>query len=308
MSTSVSPVWSKDLVLLLQGGTLAGMSDGQLLDQFLADRDAAGEAAFTALVHRHGPMVMRTCLDLLGNEPDAHDAFQATFLTLVQRAASIRRRTSVQGWLFGVARRVAAQVKIDAARRRRIERKAVGSEAVHAQAGEDEERRRIVAEELARLPEKYRAPVLLCDMEGMTYDAAARQLGCPAGTVGIRLSRARNRLRSRLTRRGIGPSSAAIAACLGSRKALGTVPPGLVQAVVEAARSKVAVGAMAAATGAVARTLSGAQLHPGSQDRRDLAGHGRGWSSRSRCLPARPLDRLRSLWPDSRARARSISM
>ncbi len=239
MSASVSPACQNDLVLLLQGGTLVGLSDSQLLDQFLARRDTAGEAAFAALVNRHGPMVLRVCMDVLGNSADAHDAFQATFLVLIRRAGSIRQRNSVQSWLFGVARRVAAQVKIEAARRRRIEQEAAAPRVVTSHDEEGDELRLIVAEELARLPEKYRAPVLLCDMEGLTYDAAARRLGCPAGTVGIRLMRARNRLRGRLTRRGIGLPSVAMAAWVSTQKAHSAVPAQLVAAVVEAIEEEI---------------------------------------------------------------------
>jgi RNA polymerase sigma factor (sigma-70 family) len=223
MTAGASSLRQKQLVALLQCGTFAGLSDGELLDQFMARRDEAGEAAFAALVHRHGPMVLRTCLDLVGNEPDAHDAFQATFLVLIRRAGTIRQRNSVQSWLFGVARRVAAQVRIDSARRRRIEHKAAQLRVVDREGGDDAELRQVVAEEMARLPEKYRAPVLLCDLEGLTYDAAAQRLGCPAGTVGIRLMRARNRLRYRLNRRGIGLSSLAIADWVGWEKAQGLV-------------------------------------------------------------------------------------
>lgn len=257
MSASLSPACQNDLVLLLQAGTLAGLSDSQLLDQFLTRRDTTGEAAFAAIVNRHGPMVLRVCMDVLGNSADAHDAFQATFLVLVRRAGSIRQRNSVQSWLFGVARRVVAQVKIDAARRRRIEHQAAALRVVHGQDGEDEELRLIVAEELARLPEKYRAPVLLCDMEGLTYDAAARRLGCPAGTVGIRLMRARDRLRGRLTRRGIGLSSVAIAAWVGSQRAHAGVSPELVAAVVKVATQRATASATSIVAELADRTLSG---------------------------------------------------
>jgi RNA polymerase sigma factor (sigma-70 family) len=194
---------------------------------------------------------------VLGNSADAHDAFQATFLVLIRRAESIRQRNSVQSWLFGVTRRVAAQVKIDAAKRRRIEQQAAAPRVVNSHDEEGEELRLIVAEELARLPEKYRAPVLLCDMEGLSYDAAARRLGCPAGTVGIRLMRARNRLRGRLTRRGIVLSSVAMAAWIGSQKSHAGVPSQLVAAVVDAATQRTTVSATSMVAGLAERTLRG---------------------------------------------------
>ena len=125
------------------------------------------------------------------------------------------------------------------------------------QAGEDHELRLVLAEELARLPEKYRAPVLLCDMEGLTYDAAARQLGCPAGTVGVRLMRARDRLRGRLTRRGIGLPSVAIAAWVSSQKAHAVLPANLVAAVVEAASQRATVDATSIVAGLAERAMSG---------------------------------------------------
>ena len=173
---------------------------------------------------------------------------------LIRRADSIRRRDSVQSWLFGVARRVAVQVKIDAARRRRIEQKAAALRVVSDHA-ETDELRLILTEELARLPEKYRAPLLLCDMDGLTYDAAARRLGCPAGTVGVRLKRARERLRGRLTRRGIGLSPAVLAAWAGAEKANAAMPAQLVAAVVEAASRSDTAGAASIAARVADRTL-----------------------------------------------------
>jgi RNA polymerase sigma factor (sigma-70 family) len=157
-------------------------------------------------------MVLRVCRQALGDDHDARDAAQAVFLVLARKAGSIRSRGSVAPWLYGVARRVAAK-----ARRREGVRRATEARTVEAvvrkrgtvaepQAVEDWE---VIHEEVARLPEKYRAPVVLCYLEGQTYDEAARRIGCPVGTVRVRLSRARDTLRDRLTRRGFAPTALA---------------------------------------------------------------------------------------------------
>ena len=242
MPASVANVSQKPLVQILQTGTFTGLTDGDLLTHFLTRDQPGREAAFSALIERHGPMVLRVCRDLLGNSHDAQDAFQATFLVLVRRAASIRNRSSVQSWLFGVARRVAAQGRIEAARRRRIEKVATGRQVAEGSGQPDDELRAILDDELARLPEKYRSPVLLCDLEGLTYTEAAHRLGWAPGTVGVRLMRARHRLRDRLTRRGIGLSLGAIAALARSLEAATVVPAELTSSVVSASLHKSAVG------------------------------------------------------------------
>jgi RNA polymerase sigma factor (sigma-70 family) len=184
-------------------GVVSGLSDRQLLDRFMTGDREGAELAFQALVERHGPMVLRACTRLLVDPNDAEDAFQSTFLVLFLQAERIRDRESVAGWLQGVAARVAARAMVDAARRRTIERRgarpAVGVKA-------DAERldlESLIDRELARLPEKYRAPIVLCYLEGNTHDEAADQLGWPVGTVRGRLARARDLLRARLTRRGV---------------------------------------------------------------------------------------------------------
>jgi RNA polymerase sigma factor (sigma-70 family) len=189
---------------LFAEGTLSGLSDGQLLDRFVVRGD--GEA-FAAIVARHGAMVLSVCRSALGPHADAEDVFQATFLVLVRRAGSFPLHGSLAGWLFRVARRVARQARIEAARRRRRERNAAGRGEVqppHDPARD--EFRRLVQQELARLPERYRMPILLCDLHGLTRDEAAEALGCPPGTVAGRLARARNQLRGRLVRRGVTSS------------------------------------------------------------------------------------------------------
>ena len=198
---------------LFDSGTAVGLSDGELLGRF-ADRPGRDEAAgpaFAALVERHGPMVLRVCRSVLRDEHDAQDAFQATFLVLVRRAAAVRRQESVGSWLHGVALRVSARARADMARRRRHERCAVEERGTADQSGAGgiaPELAAILHEELGRLPERYRAAVVLCYLEGHTCEAAARRLGWPVGTVKSRLARGRERLRGRLIRRGLAPDEA----------------------------------------------------------------------------------------------------
>jgi len=184
-------------------GTVGGLTDGQLLDRFATGRGEDSEAAFEELIHRHGPMVLRVCRGMVGDPLSAEDAFQATFLVLAQRARSIRRRDSVSSWLFGVARRVAAQSRLCAARRRSGER--LVAEQTHeaylpAERGDERE---ALLEEIERLPDRLRGVVVLCCLDGLTYDLAAQRLGLSEGAVRGRLARARDQLRRRLTRRGV---------------------------------------------------------------------------------------------------------
>jgi polysaccharide biosynthesis/export protein len=200
----------RDIQTLFDAGTVGGLSDRQLLDRFTTARDGSSEAAFEVLVRRHGPMVLRVCRNVLKDWNDAEDAFQATFIVLARRCGSIRRRDSVESWLFGVACRVAARARVEAARRRAVERRgAAEADAALGTPEPDEadvpELGSIVQEEVRRLPEKYRAAVVLCYWEGLTQEQAAVQLGCPLGTVRSRLARARDLLRRRLSRRGVAP-------------------------------------------------------------------------------------------------------
>ncbi|HWE40278.1 MAG TPA: RNA polymerase sigma factor [Isosphaeraceae bacterium] len=217
---------------LLNQGTVAGLSEGQLLERFLARGD---EAAFAAIVARHGPMVLAVCRRALIDEADAEDAFQATFLVLVRRARSIRNRESLASWLHGVAQRVAARARLDAARRRRHERaKGVESPTATGPEPTPDDFGPILHEELARLPEKYRAPLVLCYLEGHTHDQAADVLGWPLGTVRGRLARGRDQLRGRLARRGVGITGAVLVATLSS-EATASVPDLLIESTTRAA-------------------------------------------------------------------------
>jgi RNA polymerase sigma factor (sigma-70 family) len=209
------------------GATSAPPSDAMLLERFLAARD---QDAVAALVGRHGPMVLGVCRRVLGNAHDVEDAFQATFLVLVRQAATIRRRGVLGAWLHGVAFRVARKAQVRAARRRARERAAARPAAVDP--GEEADRRdlrRVLDEEVSRLPDRYRLPLVLCYFEGLTKEQAARELGCPHGTVSTRLARARERLRGRLARRGLAPlalaSPPAVPETLSARALHTLLPP-----------------------------------------------------------------------------------
>jgi RNA polymerase sigma factor (sigma-70 family) len=204
---------------LLGAGTFSGLSDLQLLERFLERRDEVAELAFAVLVERHGPMVLGVCRRIAGDPHDADDAFQATFLVLARRAGSIRVEGSLGRWLFGVATRVATRARSDDRRRRlrersRSDRLEAGRPDANLDAIDRAEIQAMIAREIAGLPARFQAPVLLCDLEGASCEEAARRLGWPIGTVKSRLSRARARLRDRLTRRGLTPSDLSIVTAL----------------------------------------------------------------------------------------------
>jgi RNA polymerase sigma factor (sigma-70 family) len=205
---------------LARGDEEAG--DGQLLERFLARHD---EGAFEVLVRRHGAMVLATCRRVLRNSHDAEDAFQATFLLLARRAAAVRQRGSLGSFLYAVARNTALHARRAAARRKAKEANAMPRPEPRQDAWDG--LREALDEELARLPEKYRVPVLLCDLEGLTRKQAARRLGVPEGTVAGRLARARALLARRLSRHGPALSGAALAVAL-SGEASAAVPATLV--------------------------------------------------------------------------------
>ncbi len=206
MASGPSAAVANQLRALFQGGTVGGLTDGQLLDRFVQRRD---QAAFAALVERHGPMVLRVCRNRLGDPHDAEDACQATFLVLARKAQSIRQSEAVAGWLFGVAGRVSARVRAADRRRMRAEQKVRVSPDLGIEDRPPEPWTELY-EELERLPEKYRLPMVLCYLEGLTYEQAAAQLRCPVRTIQSRLARGRHRLRGKLERRGLAPSAALV--------------------------------------------------------------------------------------------------
>ncbi len=253
MAGSPSVAVLRDIQTLFDTGTASGLSDRQLLERFVTGRNASAEAAFEALVQRHGPMVLRVCHNVLGDATDAQDAFQATFLVLVRRSGSIRRLESLGSWLFGVACRVAARARVEAARRRAAERRGALRvvQAVDASEAGDHDRAEfgpVIQEEVRRLPEKYRAVVALCYWQGLTQEQAATQLGCPLGTVRSRLARARGQLHKRLTRRGLAPVAGVLSAAFDSRSAeaarLALVPNSLINSTVKASAQLIAGRAM----------------------------------------------------------------
>jgi len=233
-------------------GVVAGLSDAELLERFTAqgaaaeDATVAAEAAFAALVARHGPMVLGVCRRTLVDQGDVEDAFQATFLVLVRRARSVRVGDSLGRWLYGVARRVAAKARARAGRARvrfaMLDVEPVAPESSDAHIG----LMAALDEEVNRLPEKYRAPVILCHFEGLSHAEAADRLRCPVGTVSGRLSRARDLLRDRLVRRGLAPTAGSMVAALAADGARASVPESLAAATVRSATRLASGGALKA--------------------------------------------------------------
>jgi HlyD family secretion protein len=188
-------------------GTIRDLTDGQLLERFATDNGEVAELAFAALVERHEAMVWRVCLAIVRDRHEAEDAFQATFLVLVRRARSLWVRDSLGPWLHQVACRTASCLRATVNRRRRHEQRYASRDAACSLATtmpRDSDLDAAIHDEVNRLPEKYRAPIVLCDLEGRTHQEAARFLGWPIGTVKSRQSHGRGLIRKRLVRRGMG--------------------------------------------------------------------------------------------------------
>ena len=227
------------LVLLRDG---AGLTDGQLLEDYLSLGDTT---ALAALVHRHGAMVWSLCRRLLRNEQDAEDAFQTTFLVFVRKAGSIVPREMVANWLYGVAHQTALKARATAAGRKRRERQVADMpEPAVTDQGTWPDLQLLLDEELSRLPNKYRAVLVLCGLEGKTRKEAARHLGCPEGTVAGRLARARIMLAKRLAHQGLVVSGEGLAGTLAQAASAG-VPTSVMWATIKAA-SQFAAGSAAA--------------------------------------------------------------
>jgi RNA polymerase sigma factor (sigma-70 family) len=228
---------TRELVQRLRGAVLrhdpGALTDGQLLEGYLARRD---QAAFAALVRRHGPMVLGVCRRLLRQEQDAEDAFQATFLVLSRKAAAVVPREQLGNWLYGVAYRTALRARAAIHWRRAKERR-VADMPRHEALGEEvwHDLQPLLDAEIERLPDKYRVPIVLCDLEGKTRKEAARQLGWPEGTLSGRLSRARALLAQRLRRRGVTLATGSLALVLSQHAAPACVPAPLVAGTVQAA-------------------------------------------------------------------------
>jgi RNA polymerase sigma factor (sigma-70 family) len=226
-------------------------TDRQLLERFVRDRD---ESAFEVLVQRHGPMVLGVCRRLLHDVHDAEDAFQATFLVLVRKAGSIAQPDLLGNWLYGVAFRVATKARANAARRSAHERQAAFMPKPEPNAAPvDRELRAVLDREINHLPEKYRVPLVLCYLEGKTNEEAARQLGCPTGSMSWRLNRGRELLRKRLSRR-LAITPLLLPPLLAHHTASAAVPATLLQTTVKAA--VVVAAGKATAAGAVSTSVA----------------------------------------------------
>jgi RNA polymerase sigma factor (sigma-70 family) len=227
---------------LFAAGTATGLTDSELLERYAAKRAESADAAiaadmaFAALVDRHGPMVWGVCHRVLGDAHEAEDAFQAAFLILVRKARSVRVDGSLGRWLYGVAHRVALRARFQAERRRsgigRVPPTSSGDPVAEV---ELRDLRNVVGEELDRLPAKYRCPVELCHLQGMTYEQAARQLNWPVATVKGRLTKGRLKLRQRLAQRGLSAGAVAVGMATAlTAEARAVVPIELVQSTARA--------------------------------------------------------------------------
>jgi RNA polymerase sigma factor (sigma-70 family) len=249
--TQLDPV-VRTLYRVAGSGPAAERSDAELLQHFIEQRE---ESAFAALLERHGGLVMSVCRRVLPRAQDAEDAFQATFLALLRHARSIRHTEAVGSWLYRVAHRIALKAGTDMARRSLRERQSGKVEQVSAPPEPAlRELQDLVDEEVRRLPEKYRAPFVLCCLEGKTRTEAARELGWKEGTVAGRLAEARSRLRQRLARRGVALSVALAVAALtpGAEAALSrTVRDATLRAALQCAAGSTSGGAISASVAAL---------------------------------------------------------
>lgn len=226
---------------LFHVGTTAELTDGQLMERFATGRGEAAELAFGVLVERHGALVLHACRSILIDEHDAQDAFQATFLVLVRKARSLWVRDSLGPWLHQVACRAARGARSARHRRRFHEQRAV--ELAPPRSASDMDASDFAGalhEEIGRMPERYRAAIVLCELEGYTHEQAARHLGCAVGTIKSRLARGREQLGDRLRRRGLSPSSCVSATAL-APGAL-RVPPTRVPVALKSAALRAAAG------------------------------------------------------------------
>jgi RNA polymerase sigma factor (sigma-70 family) len=211
----------------------AGMTDGELLESFVSRGD---EAAFQTLLRRHGPMVLGVCRRVLHSYHDAEDAFQATFLVLVRKASSVKPSNMVANWLHGVAYRTALKARAVLGKRQVREQPLV--EVPEPDAGRQElwsDLQAVLDQELCRLPDKYRMPLILSDIQGRSIKEMTRQLGWPQGTVAGRLARARTMLAKRLTRRGVALSGGSITAVMLETEASACIPASLAASTIKVA-------------------------------------------------------------------------
>src|SRR5262245_12301080 len=238
---------------------LRASPDQELLQRFLGERD---EAAFEAILRHHGPMVLDVCRGVLANEADAEDAFQATFLVFARKAGSIRQTATLASWLHGVAYRTALKARAESTQRRKHEAHGPEREVSGPDSLTWTEVRCVLHEELGRLSERHRVPLVLCYLQGKTQDEAAALVGLSKGTLKRRLERGRALLRERLVRRGLGPAALLLAAGWPAATATAGVPQTLVVSTAKAAL--LAAAGRAATAGLVsaqAAALSEGVLH-----------------------------------------------
>jgi RNA polymerase sigma factor (sigma-70 family) len=244
MAATQAGVVLRHLRELVRADGTERLSDPELLERFTRGRD---ESAFTAVVKRHGPLVLGVCRRVLGNLADAEDAFQATFLVLAQKAAAIARHAALPCWLYQVAYRVALKAKTRAASRHRHEQRTAAREAADPLAEiTGRELLGVLDEELQGLSERHRAPLVLCYLEGHTCDEAARQLGCSPRTLKRWLDQARRCLARRLGRRGLTLPAALLAGGLAAGPSRAAIPAKLAAETIAAGVRGVACPAVAA--------------------------------------------------------------
>lgn len=237
----------------------SGLSDAELLERFLASRE---EAAFATLLQRHGPMVWRVCQRVLRHRQNAEDVFQATFLTLARKAAAIRKRASVACWLHGVAYRLARRLQAEQARKTVLKTEPPNQSSHDpADQASGQELQAALDEELDRLSEKYRKPLVLCYLESRTRDEAAEHLGWSLGTLKRRLERGRKLLAARLTRRGVTLGVALLSADLAKGTLAAAVPPTLINSTCKAAALIAAGKAVAGISTAQVASLTQGMVH-----------------------------------------------
>jgi RNA polymerase sigma factor (sigma-70 family) len=249
MRNGQSIEWVGNLLALWGSGAVTSSSDADLLAQFTGKRGASSDVALEALLVRHGPMVLGTCRRVLRDRHDVEDAFQATFLVFMKKAHSLRIKESLGPWLHEVARRVSLEARTLSERHRQREGAPADLSAIPGRMVHEDDLKAVIDEEIARLPEGFRKAVILCDLEGFTIEEAADHLGCPAGTIRSRLARGRDRLRDRLTRRGMAPSAGMVPMVGAS---LASLPASLIKTMIRCA----ADGPNSGAVSAVASTLS----------------------------------------------------
>jgi RNA polymerase sigma factor (sigma-70 family) len=234
MGTGVQTIASRHLETLLSAGAIGSLTDAELLALFTSRQDQAAELAFVTIVERHGSMVLGICRAILRDPHDAEDAFQSTFVVLVKEARTLWIRDSLAPWLYRVAQRTSSCSRSAIIRRRRHERNAAASIDPVAEAVGAYDLGEVLQTEVARLPTRYRAAIVLCLIEGLTPQQAARRLGWPVGSVHSRLARGRQRLRSQLSRRGFAPS-VIVAGLQRMTDTAGALSPVLTAATVQAA-------------------------------------------------------------------------